>query len=251
MGAEENKKEKSLLDKISGFWNKKEISSAGSKESQQDIELESNSESLNLSNQSKTKIEDKISIESEALIEIKTISDLSLINSIIDFSTSSIDSIKQSGITAIDFAKSKTEQAVNSSAELSQSISKTFVEFSTEIGNKYDDLEIKPKLLEFIYEIDLLKAILLIENAKNNQKAGSKERNALVILLSILYLFEKSKFRLDSEKLLISGEDENLNYDLELLLKSITLKDVVETVEPFLLIIPNGNYILLILKLFM
>jgi len=50
---------------------------------------------------------------------------------------------------------------------------------------------------------------------------------------------------------LISGEDENLNYDLELLLKSITLKDVVETVEPFLLIIPIGNYILLILKLFM
>lgn len=65
---------------------------------------------------------------------------------------------------------------MNSSAELSQSISKTFVEFSTEIENKYDDLEIKPKLLKFIYEIDLLKAILLIESVKNKQKAGSKEK---------------------------------------------------------------------------
>lgn len=151
---------------------------------------------------------------------------------------------------AWDFTLIKTAEAKNASVELSQSISKSFTEFSTDVGKKYDDLEIKPKLLNLIYSVDLIKIITYLEVFKGKQKNGSKEKTGLAIIVSILYLLEKSKSRTENKEFEIVEIDSELNNDFETLLKSITLKDVIETVEPFLLIIPNGNYILLILKLF-
>lgn len=185
------------------------------------------------------------------LIEIKEDSNNSLFDTIKGFSSNTIDTIKLNSSLAWDFTLIKTAEAKNTSVELSQSISKSFTEFSTDVGKKYDDLEIKPKLLNLIYLVDLIKIITYIEVFKEKQKNGSKEKTGLAIIVSILYLLEKSKRRTENKEFEIVEIDTELNNDFETLLKSITLKDVVETVEPFLLIIPNGNYILLILKLFL
>jgi len=184
------------------------------------------------------------------LIEIKEDSNSSLFETIKGFSSNTIDTIKLNSGLAWDFTLIKTAEAKNTSFELSQSISKSFTEFSTDVGKKYDDLEIKPKLLNLIYAVDLLRIITYVEVFREKQKNGSKEKTGLAIIVSILYLLERSKSRIQNREVDIIEVDDELNNNFETLLKSITLKDVVETTEPFLLIIPNGNYILLILKLF-
>ena len=253
MDKKEKSTENTFFQKLNGFWNKETINKSEA------VKINSKEENLNLFSSIKDKFfssskdevsENQTPILSQNLIEVKGDSANSLLETVKGFSSNTIDTIKLNSELAWDYTLIKTAEAKNTSLELSQSISNSFTEFSTDVGKKYDDLEIKPKLLNLIYAVDLIKIITYVEVFKDKQKKESKEKTGLAVIVSILYLLEKSKNKVENKDNLPIQIDNELNNDFETLLKSITLKDVVETVEPFLLIIPNGNYILLILKLF-
>ena len=242
--------ERSFLTKLGSLWNnvgKDNLSLSDEESNSENVISSSKNQFLSVEKASECEI--TLAESSRELDKIEHESKASFYDTLKDFSVSKLNTVRLSSALAWDFTLLKSEEAKKTSVELSQSLSNTFVEFSTEVGKKYDDLEIKPKLLNLIYAVDLSDIINSAQEYKDKQKSGSKEKTALSVVIGILYLLEKSKLRLNSNENTAVAVDDHLNQDFESLLKSITLKDVVETVEPFLLIIPNGNYILLILKL--
>lgn len=147
------------------------------------------------------------------------------------------------------FTTSKASNAKTATIEFSQSTADSLVHFTKEIGTKYDSIELSPKFFSFIQVVDLVVVITALEELLMKQKRGSKEFVALTVVLGLLLLLNRSKDSMMKE-LGVPGANNELTQDMQLLFKSVTFKDMVETAEPILLIIPNGNYVLLILKLF-
>ncbi|MDM1346499.1 hypothetical protein [Myroides marinus] len=162
---------------------------------------------------------------------------------------SALDTIKNTASSSWDFTANKFGNAKRATVEFSSSTADSLVQVSKQVGEKYDKMEITPKFYSFINAIDLVVVITGLQVLLDKQKKGSKEFIALSVVLGVLLLLDRSKEEMKKEMGFIEINDE-LNQDLSALLKSVTFKDVVETAEPILLIIPNGNYILLILKLF-
>lgn len=162
---------------------------------------------------------------------------------------SALDTIKNTASSSWDFTANKFGYAKRATVEFSSSTADSLVQVSKQVGEKYDKMEITPKFYSFINAIDLVVVITGLQVLLDKQKKGSKEFIALSVVLGVLLLLDRSKEEMKKEMGFIEINDE-LNQDLSALLKSVTFKDVVETAEPILLIIPNGNYILLILKLF-
>ncbi|MDM1368336.1 hypothetical protein HX052_10135 [Myroides marinus] len=162
---------------------------------------------------------------------------------------SALDTIKNTVSSSWDFTANKFGNAKRATVEFSSSTADSLVQVSKQVGEKYDKMEITPKFYSFINAIDLVVAITGLQVLLDKQKKGSKEFIALSVVLGVLLLLDRSKEDMKKEMGFIEINDE-LNQNLSALLKSVTFKDVVETAEPILLIIPNGNYILLILKLF-
>ncbi|MDM1363198.1 hypothetical protein [Myroides marinus] len=162
---------------------------------------------------------------------------------------SALDTIKNTASNSWDFTANKFGNAKRATVEFSSSTADSLVQVSKQVGEKYDKMEITPKFYSFISAIDLMVVITGLQVLLDKQKKGSKEFIALSVVLGVLLLLDRSKEEMKKEMGFTEINDE-LNQDLSALLKSVTFKDVVETAEPILLIIPNGNYILLILKLF-
>ncbi|MDR2221848.1 MAG: hypothetical protein LBE34_03815 [Flavobacteriaceae bacterium] len=169
--------------------------------------------------------------------------------SLADTATNTLASIKNTAIGSWDFTTNTLNTAKNATVTFSTETANSLVHFGKGIGKKYDEIELSPKFYSFVKAIDLLVVINALELCRNKQKKGTKEFVAISTVIAILFVLERSKDK-SKELVPIEGTEEMVNQDLSTLLKSITIKDVIETVEPVLLFIPNGNYILLILRLF-
>lgn len=168
------------------------------------------------------------------------------LNDIIQSSSEKIESIKESISDTLDNSIEKINEIKDKSILLSQHAGTTVVDFSISINEKLTELEIKEKLLSNLIKIDLIFIISALYNFKSKYRKNSKEFLALTALAGFLNLLNNSKHNPDNTlKILDSNE---LVFDD--LFNNITFKSVVETTEPFIIMIPNGNYILLILKLF-
>ncbi|ALU27132.1 hypothetical protein HX045_05970 [Myroides odoratimimus] len=148
-----------------------------------------------------------------------------------------------------DFTTEKLGVAKQATIEFSSSTADSLVHFTKEVGRRYDEIEISPKFYSLINTMDLVLVISSLQLLVEKQRKGSKEFIALSAVIGLLILLERSKEGMKKEMGFVEVNEE-LSHDLSSLLKSVTFKDMVETAEPILLIIPNGNYILLILKLF-
>lgn len=172
-----------------------------------------------------------------------------ILDTLSDTANSALDAIKSTANSSWEFTTDKLSSAQGATVAFSTSTADSLVHYTKQVGKRYDDMELSPKFYSFINTIDLLVVITGLQVLLDKQKKGSKEFIALSVVLGVLLLLDRSKEEMKKEMGFIEINDE-LNQDLSALLKSVTFKDVVETAEPILLIIPNGNYILLILKLF-
>lgn len=160
-----------------------------------------------------------------------------------------LSTIKGLTFESIDLTKDKFFGAKKATFQFTESTATSLVHFTKEVGRKYENMELSPKFYSLVRTIDLVVVITMLKTLVDKQKRGSKEFIALSCIITVLLILDKSKENFKQE-LGMPIIQEDVQYDLQAFLKSVTLKDAIETVEPILLIIPNGNYVLLILKLF-
>ena len=189
------------------------------------------------------------SLGNKGIIDVLSDTFNSTIDALKDTTGSSFDSVKMVATDSLSFTTDKLDLAKQSTLEFSSSTTDSLVHFTKDIGRKYDEMEISPRFYSLINTVDLVLVISSLQALIEKQRKGSKEFIALSIIISLLMLLNRSKDEMKKEMGFIEINEE-LNHDLTDLLKSVTFKEVVETAEPILLVIPNGNYILLILKLF-
>lgn len=195
-------------------------------------------------------IDDKgLVVESRGILNVLSDTVSSTLGVVKDTAGSAIDSVKSVTTDSLNFTTDKLGVAKQATVEFSSSTADSLVHYTKEIGRKYDEMEISPKFYSLINTMDLVMVISGLQLLIEKQRKGSKEFIALSLVISVLLLLDRSKEEMKKEMGIIEVNEE-LNHDLASLLKSVTFKEVVETAEPILLIIPNGNYILLILKLF-
>ncbi|MGG5578116.1 hypothetical protein ACPDHL_12350 [Myroides sp. C15-4] len=175
--------------------------------------------------------------------------DKSLFTQVTDSTGALLERIKDTAATSWNFTAEKMNAATVATVSFSSSTADSLVHFTKEVGKKYDNLELTPKFHSLINTLDLVVLITLLEGFTDKQKKGSKEFIALSVIIALLVLLENAKEGMKKEMGVIEVNEE-LNHNMSSLLQSVTFKDMVETAEPILLLIPNGNYILLILKLF-
>lgn len=175
--------------------------------------------------------------------------DKSLFTQLTNSTGALLESIKDTAANSWNFTAEKMNAATVATVSFSSSAADSLVHFTKEVGKKYDDLELTPKFHTLINTLDLVVLIALLEGFTDKQKKGSKEFIALSVIIALLVLLENAKEGMKKEMGVIEVNEE-LNHNMSSLLQSVTFKDMVETAEPILLLIPNGNYILLILKLF-
>lgn len=185
----------------------------------------------------------------EKLSEVIPIKPTNLFSSLSSSFSSTLEAAKSGAIDSWNFTSDKIGTAKDATIEFSTSTADSLVHFTKEVGRKYDDFKFTPKFYSFINALDLVIVINGLQMLIEKQKKGSKEFIALTVVVSILLLLDHSKEEMKKEIGFIEI-NEQLTSDMSAFLKSVNFKDVVETAEPILLIIPNGNYILLILKLF-
>lgn len=186
----------------------------------------------------------------QTLISVDEIeNEKSLLDHWTDKTTSLIESVKDTAVNSWNFTTEQMNAATVATVSFSSSTADSLVHFTKEVGKKYDELEITPKFHTLINTIDLVVLITLLEGFTTKQKKGSKEFIALSVIIALLVLLENAKEGMKKEMGVLEVNEE-LNHNMTSLLQSVTFKDMVETAEPILLLIPNGNYILLILKLF-
>ncbi|MDR0230349.1 MAG: hypothetical protein LBI72_14995 [Flavobacteriaceae bacterium] len=164
--------------------------------------------------------------------------------------TNTLTSLKNTATDSWDFTTNKLSSAKNATVSFSSTTANSLVQLGKGVGKKYDEITFSPKFYAFVKTIDLLVVVNALQLYNNKQNKGSKEYMAVSTVIAILVLLERSKDK-SKENLTIEGVDESLlSKGLPALLKSVTMKDVIATIEPVLLFVPNGNYILLILRLF-
>lgn len=129
---------------------------------------------------------------------------------------------------------------------MSQEAGNSIIEFSKNIDERITELELKKLLLTNLTKINIIYIISVLNNFKSNYQKRSKEFIALAALIALLNLLNNSINKPENTLKVLDNDELNFNE----FFKEITLKSVIETTEPFLIMIPNGNYILLILKLF-
>lgn len=170
----------------------------------------------------------------------------SFLNSILQNSSDNLTSLKESLSQTFDDTVFKINIVKDKSIVLSHSAGKSLIEFSKNINERFTELELKKLLLNNLTKINLIFIISILNNFKSKYEKKSKEFIALAALIGLLTLLNTSINNPENTlKILDNNELEFKDF-----FKEITLKSVIETTEPFLIMIPNGNYILLILKLF-
>lgn len=151
-----------------------------------------------------------------------------------------------------DYTLAKLGDAKDGTAELISSTSDSFVKFSRMVGEKYNNLEIQPSLLRLINSLDLIAFMAVLSKFKSKYKKGSKENIAILLVLGLLGIFQKWKAdnKVATSKLTLNEPGSNLNLEIQGFLESVSFAYIVNSAEPVLLLIPNGNYLLMVLRLF-
>ncbi|MEZ7498940.1 hypothetical protein QO200_09320 [Flavobacterium sp. Arc3] len=168
------------------------------------------------------------------------------LNNIIQSSSENIDTMKMSISKTLDSSIEKFSDIKDMSIVLSQNAGNTVIDFSKNINLKFTELKLKQKLLNNMIRVDLIFIIAALYTFKSKYRKSSKEFIALTALVGLLNLLNNSKNNPENALKIL----DNSEFLLDDFFNEITFKSVVETTEPFIILIPNGNYILLILKLF-
>lgn len=161
-----------------------------------------------------------------------------------DLSASLIDKYETvSNVTVKNYNESAirmsgfSDSAINMSLEVKNSL----VVFKSDISNKYNEIEIKSNLLKIISTLDCEKIVDSLELQKTN-----KDRR-IITALSITQLIIHT---LDRHNKAIANENAELNKEINSILDSVDIKEVINIVEPFCHLFPYGGTVICIIKLF-
>lgn len=182
-------------------------------------------------------------------VEITAAQKSSFLEAITKSTAKSCDEMKNGLASSWDYGLVKATDFKNSSIETAQTASVSLLSLSNDVGKKYKQIEIIPKVTKLINVIDLAFVIASLEALNGKYRRGSKEALAFSVLIVMLGLLETAK-KTAIEDAEVAFAPIGLNESIPDLFKTVNFKSVIETAEPFLLLIPNGNYILLILRLF-
>ena len=129
-----------------------------------------------------------------------------------------------------------SDSAINMSSEFKN----TLVVYKTDIAHKYNEIEIKSNLLKIISTLDCEKIVSSLELLKRNDK---KTILAISITQQII-------LTLNRHTKAIEIENDELNREVNSILNSIDIKEVIKIIEPFCPLFPYGGTVLCIIKLF-
>lgn len=207
-------------------------------------QMQTQIDTLLLENPSEQHYTDTHSIEATEIQNNTTISE-----HIEDTAKDLIFSTNQSPTTTWDNTIDKAKTIKQITLDLSSATKNTLVRLSKQANQKYNEIQTTAKFDSLLSTIDLVTLISVLQAFKQKQVKTSKQYIALGSILSLLTILQQIK-KQSPERIGDPKASEELNQRMQDLLNSTNFKEVVQTAEPILLQIPKGNYILIVLKLF-